>query len=283
MDIYNACTAKISMIFKCLINSMIKTIDHDGVEHAGYMAFMVILSIFPFIVFFLALTSFLGASELGQEFVQMILLHLPELATESIKNRIMELGNTPPLSLMTLAIVGTIWTSSSFVEGLRTILNRVYGITSPPPYIYRRLMSILQFFLINIMITFAMLLFVFIPIGISKIDGIQYIIGGYEQHFKIVRYILIFISLFLGVSSLYYIIPNATINFINVIPGAFITVVLWMLGGRLLSKYILYYNQLSVVYGSLGSVIVTLIFFYIINLLFIYGAEFNNLIFRKGK
>ena len=125
---------------------------------------MILLSIFPFLIFLLALTSFFGASELGENFVQLLLESMPERANDVIKNRINELGHTPPQSLMTLAIVGSVWTASSFVECLRTILNRVYEVTSPPNYIIRRILSIGQFLVISILITFAMFLFLIIPI-----------------------------------------------------------------------------------------------------------------------
>ncbi|HJD56157.1 MAG TPA: YihY/virulence factor BrkB family protein [Rickettsia endosymbiont of Pyrocoelia pectoralis] len=264
-------------IFNCLYVALFKMIDHDGVEHSGYMSFMVLLSIFPFLVFLLALTSFLGASELGQNFIQIFLDSMPEQATESIENRIRELLSAPPQSLMTLAVVGSVWTSSSFVECLRTILNRVYEIKSPPPYIRRRLLSILQFLIISILITFTMFLLVFIPIIVAKLPIILETTEQYKGVLNLIRYALILILLFLGASSLYYILPNVKLDFTDVFPGALLTVILWVISGHLLSTYIVYYNQLNLMYGSLGSIIVTLIFFYIINMIFIYGAEFNYL------
>lgn len=262
-------------LLRCLYQAAFKTIEHDGVEHSGYMSFMVLLSIFPFLVFLLALTSFIGASELGKNFITIFLESMPELATDSIKTRINELGKTPPQSLMTLAIVGSIWTASSFVECLRTILNRVYQIKSPPPYIRRRLLSIVQFLIISISIAFAMFILVIVPVILTKIPLILDIIKDHSSTLNFLRYIIIFCSLFIGSSLLYYIIPNASLNFIEVIPGAILTVSLWVFSGYLLSTYLTYYNQLSIIYGSLGSIILTLIFFYIINMIFIYGAEFN--------
>lgn len=261
--------------FTCIWRALVKTIEHDGVEHAGYMSFMVLFSIFPFIVFFLALTSFLGASELGSHFVDLLIENLPHDATAGIKDRIYELVKAPPYSLMTLAIIGSIWTSSSFVEGLRTILNRVYHISSPPPYLMRRLLSILQFLAISLLISFGMFLLIVIPIGIKKIPELENLLSDYAPSWAYLRYILIWISLFATVSSFYYILPNIKIRFRTVIPGSIITVVSWVVSGSLLSNYLVYWQQLSLVYGSLGGIIVTLLFFYIVNMLFIYGAEFN--------
>jgi membrane protein len=267
----------------CLYKAAIKTIDHDGVEHAGYMSFMVLLSVFPFLIFLLALTSFFGASELGENFIKLILETMPERTNDIVKNRINELVSTPPQSLMNLAIVGSVWTASSFVECLRTILNRVYEVKSPPNYVIRRILSIIQFLAISMLVTFAMFLFVIIPIILTKLQPIIKLIEGHENTINLIRYLLIFSSLFLTASSLYYIIPNIKLKFLEVIPGALLAVFLWVVSGYLLSTYIVYYNQLNIVYGSLGSIILTLVFFYIINMFFIYGAEFNFLLRHYNK
>lgn len=255
-----------------------KTINDDGIEHAGYMSFMVLLSFFPFVVFFLALTSFLGTSNLGTQFVYIIINNLPDSAVDSIKPRIDEILNMPPYSLMTLAVIGTIWTSSSFVEGLRTILNRVYQLHSTPPYIFRRILSILQFLLINALIYLAMIILILIPMILTRMPGIYQILQIYSPTWTYIRYGMIFLSLFLTTASLYYIIPNVTLKFKDVMPGAFIAVILWLVSGNFLSRYIIYYRQLNIVYGSLGSIIVTLIFFYVLNVVFIYGAEINYIL-----
>ncbi len=260
-----------------LYKSIEKMIDHDGVEHSGYMSFMMLVSIFPFFIFILAFTSFFGASELGEKFIELSLENMPSHSIDSIRTRINELIASPPQGLLTLAILGTLWTSSSFVECLRTILNRVYEIKSPPNYILRRLLSIVQFLGISAIISLAMLMLIIIPIGLEKIPQFVDLIDDYAFMITASRYTLIAVSLLFSVCSLYYIIPNAKLKLLEVIPGAILTVILWSISGYLLSTYIVYYRQLSVVYGSLGSIIVTLIFFYIVNMIFIIGAEFNYL------
>ncbi|MFK8040323.1 MAG: YihY/virulence factor BrkB family protein [Rickettsiaceae bacterium] len=262
-------------ISNCIYDAIIQTIDHDGIEHAGYMSFMVLLSVFPFLVFFLALTSFIGASDLGKQFVDFLVNNMPYNTTEVIRVRADELTQSPPQSLLTLAIVGSVWTASSFVECMKTILNRAYHITSPPAYIWRRMLSILQFFIISCVISFSMLILFVVPIILKKVPAILELIDGYEWLLYFSRHIFTFVILFFSVSTFYYIIPSIKIKFIEIIPGTLITVFAWIITGYLFSKYLMYYNQLNVVYGSVGSVIVTLIFFYIINIIFIFGAEFN--------
>lgn len=266
----------IKKIILCLYDAATKTIEHDGIEHSGYMSFMMLVSIFPFIIFFLALTSFVGASNLGEYFIQLLMKNMPDNTVEMVKTRMDEIIHSPPQSLLTLAIFGTIWTSSSFVECIRTVLNRVYNIKSPHTYIRRRLLSILQVLIISIMITFTMFMLVIIPIQLAKMPIMLELIKGYEYILNFLRYIFIITLLFFSASSLYYVIPSASLKYADIIPGAMLSVFLWIISGYLLSTYIVYYNQLSVIYGSVGSIIATLIFFYIINMILIYGAEFNH-------
>lgn len=264
-------------ILSCLYYALVRTIKHDGIEHAGYMSFMILLSIFPFIVFLLALSSVIGISDVGINFILMVVGSLPDNITNFLKKGINEIAKNPPQSIMNIAIVGTIWTSSSFVEGLRTILNRIYEIKSPPPYLFRRLLSTLQLFLITIVIFFIMYMF----IVMHKFTKLHYLINFYSQKWLYIRYALTYIMLSAPVLLLYYLIPNVKIKLIDIIPGTFITVFFWLVIGHLLSKYIVYYSQLNLVYGPLASIIITLLFFYLINIIFIYGAEFNYLIGKK--
>lgn len=265
------------MFLMNIYKAIYKMIEHDGIEHAGYMSFMMLLSIFPFFIFILAFTSFFGAAELGELFVKLSAQHLPESSTHAIKPRIAELVKLPPPSLLNLAIFGALWTSSSFVECLRTILNRVYEVKRAPNYIWRRLLSIIQFLVISSVIALAMFLLVIIPNILFRIPTVATLIYQHRDMIDFVRYILIFISLFVTISSLYYFIPNIRLRYRDVIPGTFLVIIAWTISAFFLSKYISYYNQLSIVYGSLGSIIVTLLFFYIINMIFIVGSEFNYL------
>jgi membrane protein len=259
----------LKFIYNALITALHDLIDQDGVEHAGYLSFLVLFSIFPFIIFFLALSSLLGFGQFGIDLVNQLTLTIPG---DAVQQRLQELINIPPTSLMNLAIMGSIWTASSFVEGLRTILNRIYNLSALPSYLFRRMLSILQFFIISMFLFCGMMILVIIPVLASKFSQIDVVINNF---WGTMRYVLIFICLFFSSSALYYIIPNVKINYAEVLPGSFLTVCLWLISGYLLSNYIRYYSQLNFVYGSIANIIITMIFFYVVNIIFIYGAAFN--------
>jgi membrane protein len=271
---------KVKDIFKCLYKAAANTIDHDGIEHAGYMAFLSLLSLFPFLVFLVSIAGFIGASEVGREFYNIALSKMPDYIMVVLKPRIEEIISGPPEGLMNLAIFGAIWTASSSVEGLRTILNRVYHVTAPPPYITRRLLSIAQFFMLTLSVLCIMSILLFAPILWSKLAYLTHVAEALSPVWEYIRYTAIFCSLFGFVTTIYYFIPNIRIKWRDIIPGALLVSVIWIIFGNLLSIYVLNFKQVSLIYGSLGSIIITLIFFYVINMILIYGAEFNYLLFK---
>lgn len=254
-------------------------VDHDGIELAGYMTFLSLLALFPFLVLIVATAGFLGQGELGTQFIQMLVVHLPDQAMKSIRPRIDEIMSGPPQGLLTISILGAIWTSSSAVEGMRTVLNRAYQVSNPPTYILRRMMSILQLIIFTIVIIIVMSVIVLSPILFPQLQQM----GPHLPNDPVAiwnRYFLYFggFILFVLVASLYYFLPNIQQRLRTVVPGAALVVLLWIGGASLFTFYINTVDQVNIIYGSLGGFIATLLFFFIQNVIFIYGAEFNHMI-----
>ena len=261
--------------FRTFYRAICETVNHDGVEHAGYMAFITILAMFPFLVFLMAICGFVGQSALGKELVQLLFNNMPEHIVFALKPRVEEIISGPPQGLLTIAIIGAIWTASSAVEGMRTILNRIYRVSSPPAYIWRRLLSIVQFILLTLVLLGSTLLLVIVPTFLQQFSTTIAIDLGLHPFWDYLRYIIAGVLMVGAVSWLYYMIPNVSLKLRSVLPGALLVVMGWTISAYLLSTYTLNFRQVNLIYGGLQGVIVSLIFFYLINIIFIFGAEFN--------
>jgi len=147
---------KLLSALKIIYKSGDNMVDHDGIEHAGYLSFVLLLAFFPFLVFFVAILGALGETQLGAEFVRTIINNLPQSVTAVALPRINEILSGPPAGLLTISILGTIWTASSMIEGYRTILNRAYRVATPPNYYLRRALSILQLLLLVCILIISM-------------------------------------------------------------------------------------------------------------------------------
>lgn len=260
---------------KILKVSLTDTMRHDGVEHAGYLAFLSILSLFPSLIFFISIIGLIGASKAGEQIIDIIYQSLPKEILSALTPRINEIVSGPEQSLLTIAILGVIWTASSSVEGCRTILNRAYRITLPPPYIWRRMVSIFEFFIIIFAVVSGVVIFVVVPNLLQILEENFGIRLDIDYDFFYIRQIAIFFLLSCATSLLYYALPNAKQKFTQTVPGSILTVILWGFLHRALLFYLSNFHQVSFVYGSLAGVIATLMFFYLMSLAFIVGAEFN--------
>lgn len=275
-------------IMRCLGRALVNTIHHDGIEHAGYLAFLGLLAFFPFLVFLAALAGFFGAGEVGQEFVQILFRQLPPGVTAALRPRVDEIISGPPQGLLTLAIVGAVWTASSAVEGYRTVLNRAYQVATPPAYILRRLLSIGQLLLFTAVVVIAMAFLVAVPLLWDKAQvwlgssflGVTLTVEGGLYWSKMVIGASLG-TLFLAVAAMYKLLPNLRLCYFSVMPGAALVVALWLAAAWLFSLYLSNFQQVNLIYGSLGGIIAALLFFYICNVILIYGAEFNYLLSRK--
>jgi membrane protein len=96
-----------------------------------------------------------------------------------------------------------------------------------------------------------------------------------DYDFFYLRQLAIFVILTTSTSVLYYALPNAKQKFTQTIPGSILAVILWTILVNFFSLYLENFDQMNFVYGSIAGVIISLMFFYLISLVFIFGAEFN--------
>lgn len=273
---------RVKNLFFCLYMAGENTVNHDGIEHAGYLAFLGLLALFPFLVFLAALTGTFGEDFAKTELINMIITNLPEDVIIALQPRMLEITTGPSQGLLTVAILGAIWTSSSAVEGLRTVLNRAYRVHTPPSYLLRRLLSIAQLIILTGIIIIGMGLLVVWPIVWQYLQTLlPFNIAQLTSHISHLSYIIGALLLFFVVSSLYYVLPNVKQTWISVFPGAALVVIGWTAAAQLISLYLSRFDQVNIIYGSLGGIIAALVFFYILGVIFIYGAEFSFLLKRS--
>ncbi len=253
-------------------------VDNFGIEMAGYLTFTLLLSIFPYLVLMVSAAGLVGQGETGREVIELVLAHLPSEAVATIRPRIVEIISGPPQGLLTFAILGAIWTSSSAIEGIRGMLNRAYRVPARHAYFARRFRSILQVLIFTLLILSVMLVLVITPIVMTHFTTLTGIAVPLELRQFVSDYFLYIgaASLLVVVASLYYVLPSLDQRLSDVVPGALLVVLLWGVGAYGVSFYLSEISQLTVIYGSLSGFIATLIFFYVMLLIFIYGAEFNH-------
>lgn len=265
-------------LLKIFYDAADRTVKDDGVEHAGYIAFLALLSFFPSLIFLLSVISHMGKQSFGADMLNEFYKLLPLDVMNTLAPTINEIMAGPPAGLLTLAIVGILWTASGGVEGVRTILNKVYRVSNPPHFLLRRLVSIFQFIVVMFILAVGTILIAVVPSISTLIEQKLSRKIDFTILFEMIR---IFGSLFfmmMAVAVSYYILPNIKHSIVKVMPGAAVCVTIWIIVLKVFTYIIGHYTQINALYGSLAGIIVTLIFFYVMALIYIYCAEFNYLL-----
>src|SRR5213075_3279727 len=116
---------------------------NDGFIHAGNLAYLAILALFPFFILSAAVAHLLGQSQDAQLTVFNILRRLPHNVADTLQEPIKEVLTARTGSLLWLGGIVGLWTAASFVETIRDILRRAFGVKYCAPFWEYRLGSIL--------------------------------------------------------------------------------------------------------------------------------------------
>ena len=249
--------------------------EHDGLMVAGYMAFAAFTSLFPFLLFLAALVSVLGTRETADQIVEGMFLFLPGDVARTLAPAVHEVMAGRRGGLLTFGVLATLWTASSGVEALRDALNRAYEAKDWQPIWWRRLQSMVVVVVGALILFVASLAVILGPVLWRLVEIFGRPSTEEELVWTIGRYAVGTVVLAAGLVTLHRWLPNHHLVTRAVLPGALLTLGLWLLGASLFSLYLGTVADYSGVYGSLGGVVITLFFFYLTAALFILGAEYN--------
>lgn len=247
---------------------------------AGYIAYMSLFALFPFLIFLTTLGGVLGQSEAATRVVELGLQSLPPEVASTLEPSIRDITERPRTGLMTISIVVALWVASSGIEALRVALNEAYNAEQYPAIWRARLQSLILTIVFAIGILLTMVAIVAGPFIWSMVEWMLIIPSFYGWLYSLSRYFFGVVVLFGIVVALYYLLPNRSLKRREVFPGAVIAVAVWVVTASLFSYYLSSLANYSVTYGSLGGIVVTLLFFYVSACIFIFGAEINAAVRR---
>ena len=255
----------------------------DGFIHAGNLAFLALLALFPFLIFAAAVAQLIGQTDDAQLAVYNILRQMPPGVADTLREPIEQVlaARTGPL-LWFGAIVG-LWTAASFIETIRDILRRAYGIKFCAPFWEYRLWSIL---LIMGAVFMMFIAFAF-SVAISSISFflLQYFPMAEGLGTRLGLYRLIpGLALFATVYVLFYALTPSRYRKpkCRKWPGALFITAWWLAMVELLPPSLELLGGYDLTYGSLAGVMIALLFFFAVGLGVVMGAELNAALAESG-
>jgi len=242
------------------------------------LSYFFLLSVFPFLIFLITLIENIPLTQ--QATLDQLSLLLPEAAITVVEQIIREVDAADNVTLKSLGFFSALWLASRGTFALIKSINRAYNL--------KENRSFLKLIATEVFATLAIMLIVLCTLGLLVFGRFlgelvfQYI--GLEDIFSvlwtILRYVVLLLIVFISFMLFFLYSPNCRLRLKDVYPGAIFSTLGWFFASQLFAIYINNFGSFFITYGSIGGIIVFMIWFYISSLTLLLGGEINALIYH---
>lgn len=248
----------------------------DGFVHAGNLAYLSLLTLFPFFIVAAAIARLVGRTSEGLRAVDVFLHTVPAGVANVLARPIADVLAARSGSLLWLGALVGLWTTASFVETIRDILRRAYGVKSVRPFWHYRLGS-----LALILGSLVMVLLAF-SVQVALVAVEQFIVRvmpfatGAATLVSFSR-VAPGVALFVALYMMYYLLTPKRYRHARFPkwPGALLTAAWWLFVTAFLPVVLSLLTDYDLTYGSLAGVMIALIYFFMVGLGLVVGAQLN--------
>ncbi len=248
----------------------------DGFIHAGNLAYLALMTLFPFVIVAAAVARLIGETEGGSNAVLALLQTMPPNVAEVLRKPIGDVLEARSGSLLWLGALVGLWTTGSFIETIRDIIRRAYGVSYSRPFWEYRLGSM--------GLIFASVFLILIAFGLSVLlsSAQEFILEALPNREEIssIFSLLRFAPALILFGSLYLLFVSLTPKRYRKKgcrkwPGPAFVTVWWLATTAALPAVLSRLGSYDLTYGSLAGVIIALFFFFMIGLGVTIGAQLN--------
>jgi len=264
-----------------LIRRTVKdSIEDDVAGIAAQLAYYFFLSLFPALLFLVALASFFPLYSFTDELIRLLAPIAPEAVVTLLKEQLTSLSNSDDASLLSIGLLMALWSSSAALVSVIDAMNRAFDIEDTRPWWKRRLIAIV--------LTICLALFILTSFGLIVAgpwlaDFLGQQLGlapAFATTWKVLQWPVVFLLASTGFGVVYYFAPDAEQEWVWITPGAMTATALWFVASIAFRYYVVNFGNYDQAYGTLGAIILTLLWFYITGLAMVIGAELSAEIHR---
>jgi membrane protein len=244
----------------------------DGDIQAGFIAYSLLLAIFPFLIFCVALTGWLIGDARSAQAVGVLFNFAPEYLAQTLEPALVDVLDQNH-KLFTVFVFLSIWAAMSAVEAINRSFDRIYGERPVGVWFARKAKALITVLVSAIGAVVLGLSILLAPTLLRVIEDSTTI--AIPTNITLIRY-AIGISVFYGlIWSLHWFLPYQHAKGYPRWPGAAFSTVTWVMMATGLSFYLAYSGIYSITYGALAGIVITMLFLYFSGAIIIFGAELN--------
>jgi len=265
-----------------------RSFDADIFSRAAQVAFYFSFALFPLLYFLVSLFGIVleSSSELKAQLFSYLRQLMPFSVFELVRTTVDEIVSNSTGGKATLGLVATLWSASAGIDAIRTALNEVYELKDMRPWWRTKVQSLLM------TLVFAILTALMLAIVFYGWRAVQAALGGIGVEITspfiliAIEWITILLVMLFACEMIYNVLPDfRKFRWVWITPGSIVAIILWLLLTGGFRLYLGYFNSYNKAYGSLGAVIIMMLWFYLTALALMVGGAINSVVhdMREGK
>jgi membrane protein len=258
--------------------TMKRLVADEAIPLAGNIAFRMMFSAFPFLIFLTAVAGFIGSEEWVEHTVQLLLSVAPDNVVAPLAREIRSILTVPRVDFLSIGALLTIWSAMAGVDSVRVCLNRAYDVTETRKSWQLYLLGVCGVIGSAVLFLALSLLVVVYPVFVRIVTDVT---GNFPVQFNNIeqwRYPLAVLLMLVGVHAAHRILPAKRLSFRHVLPGVWFTVICWMGMAWAFSIWLTRFNSFTSTYASLSGIFIIMFFIYLAALVLIAGGELNRVL-----
>jgi membrane protein len=198
----------------------------------------------------------------------------PDVVT-IIRDQLIGLSQDGPGRIMTFGVLAALWSSSAAMAALIDSLNRAYDVEDSRPWWKQRLIALLLTLGVAVFILASFALVIAGPQLAESLANRLGLGGAFEWSWKLLQWPVVFLLVTTAFGLIYYFAPDVDQDFVFLTPGSVTATALWLAGSLGFRFYVVNFGSYNETYGTIGGVMVLLLWLYVSSLVVIIGAEMN--------
>jgi len=247
----------------------------DCLGLAAQLAYYFFLALFPALLFLVAIVSFVPIAGLLDAITVTLARVAPSEVLSIIQDQILKIAHEKNGGLLTLGMLGTIWSTSSGVNAIIDTLNQAYDIQEGRPWWKVKAVALALTIALAVFIVIAFTLVLVGPTLAGKVAVWAHMGPVFAWTWKILQWPVVFMLVALAVALIYYYAPDAVQEWVWITPGSILATTLWLAISLVFKFYVAHFTSYNATYGAIGGVIVLMLWFYLSALAVLLGAELN--------
>jgi membrane protein len=242
---------------------------------AAAMSYYFLLALLPLLIFLSAMLGFLPIPSLFDQLLDLLAVVVPPQAMQMVQHILAGLLVPHRGGLLSFGLLSYLWTASGGFAASIEALNVAYDVEKMRSWWRDRLLALLLTFTTGGLSLLGLLLIIAGPHFGHLLTELFPIPLAFADIWPSLRLVTIFVTFVVAVETQYYLAPNRKQRFADTLPGATLAVLGIFLSSGILAYYFSHFANYNKTYGSLGAVIILMLWFYVVALLFVVGAEWN--------